>query len=333
MPNDIQIRTDQSQDSLIEQNNKGIKEVVDTFIDQLDRMQTTKDKYRSCLYAFFAWCKNTGRKVPELTRKDIIDYKEHFNPGLDRSILTVKLYLSAIRQFYIWAEAEKFYPNIANGIRLRRKRGKQHFVKQHLTREQIVDLLTTYNPNSSNTDEKGPTPERLRDYAIFNLMLRAGLRTIEVSRLCIGDITYKSGKRIVNVWGKGHEEKDDYVPLSEKAYQPIIDYLDTRPGALVSEPLFVCEGFGSKGRPLSPRRIQEICKEALRGIGLDSHAYSAHSFRHTCATQILLNGGTMNDVKYILRHVQPETSYIYVESIEEELNLQRSPERFLDKSF
>ena len=111
MPNDIQIRTDQSQDSLIVQNNKGIKEVVDTFIDQLDRMQTTKDKYRSCLYAFFAWCKNTGRKVPELTRKDIIDYKEHFNPGLDRSILTVKLYLSAIRQFYIWAEAEKFYPN------------------------------------------------------------------------------------------------------------------------------------------------------------------------------------------------------------------------------
>ena len=151
---------------------------------------------------------------------------------------------------------------------------------------------------------------------MVNLMLRTGLRTIEVSRADIGDIVSKRGRRILKVWGKGHSEKDDFVVLTNEAYKPIKDYLKHRPEAGPEEPLFACEGLDSKGRRMSTRRIQAICKEGLRSIGLDGHEYSAHSLRHTTGTQILLNGGTL-----------------FVNTIMEDKRLDDASEQLLDGSF
>ena len=61
----------------------------------------------------------------------------------------------------------------------------------------------------------------LRDFAIVNLILRTGLRTIEVVRADVGDITFKGNRRILRVWGKGHDTKDDFVVLTDKTYLPI----------------------------------------------------------------------------------------------------------------
>ena len=38
---------------------------------------------------------------------------------------------------------------------------------------------------------------------IVNLILRTGLRTMEVSRLDVKDIMFRKGKRVLLVWGKG----------------------------------------------------------------------------------------------------------------------------------
>ena len=50
---------------------------------------------------------------------------------------------------------------------------------------------------------------------MLNLMLRTGLRTIEISRADVGDITFKRERRVLKVWGKGHAEKDDFVFLTD----------------------------------------------------------------------------------------------------------------------
>lgn len=294
------------------------KAILAYFIANLDVKESSRNLYARTLKLFFEWVESEGKVVKDLTRKDLLEYKDSlFAKGL--SSLSVASYLTSLRKFYEWSESEKFYPNICKGIRTPRR--KQIFQKQHLTDDKSVELLKHFEAMS------------LRDYAIVNLLLRTGLRTIEVVRANIGDITFKGGRRVLRVWGKGHDLPDDLVVLTDKTYEPIANYLATRKVAKAGEPLFTSGSHRNTGERLTTRSISRICKEGLKAIGLDSREYTAHSLRHTCATTILKHGGTLADAQVVLRHTSPATTQIYVESIKEELRLESAPEALLDSVF
>ena len=166
----------------------------------------------------------------------------------------------------------------------------------------------------------------------MNLLLRTGLRTIEVVRADIGDITFRGDKRVLLIWGKGHTEKDAFVVLSDETYLPIKEYINTRKGAKSGDPLFTSNSRHNLGGRLTTRTISGICKEGLREIGLDGKEFTAHSLRHTTAVEILKRGN-ITDVRRVLRHSSSVTSEIYTESIEEELRLQNPPEFLLNSAF
>jgi integrase/recombinase XerC/integrase/recombinase XerD len=168
---------------------------------------------------------------------------------------------------------------------------------------------------------------------LVNLILRTGLRTIEVSRADIGDITVKKGRRVLKVWGKGLNEKDNIVILNDPVWIPIRDYLEGRVENSDDQPLFVTDGKGHRGCRMSARLIQHTCKEAMRAIGLEGHEYSPHSLRHTTAVTILRSGGDWKDVQRVLRHSSPTVSQIYTASIEDEVHLEKNPEGLLDTAF
>ena len=292
--------------------------LVATFVSSQDVKQSSRDLYNRTLSQFFLFVEKSGKRLNDMDRTDILDYKDHLQEeGL--SALTIGSYIVAVRKFYEWAEANKIYPNIAKGIKTPRR--KQAFKKQHLTDNKSSELLSYFESKS------------LRDFAIVNLILRTGLRTIEVVRADIGDITFKGERRVLRVWGKGHTEKDDFVVLSEKAYLPIANYLATRKGAKAGEPLFTCNSRNNKGGRLTTRTISHICKEGLQAVGLDGKEFTAHSLRHTTAVAILKHGGNITDVQSVLRHTSPVTSQIYTESVKEELRLQQAPELVLDNAF
>lgn len=289
--------------------------IVNAYLAQKDVRPSSRNAYRKALTQFFLWVEGTGRTLDSLTAEDILLYREQFLAE-GKSSLTASLYIVSIRGFYEWAEAQKFYPNIARGVKSTHDKG---IVKMHLTEKQASELLSYEQQRS------------VRDYAMINLMLRTGLRTAEVSSIDIDDIRFLNGTRVLWVKGKGHDDKKDFVVLTDAAYGPVKVYIDAR--GRVSGPLFICEGSNSQGRRLSTRSVQAVCKQGLRAIGLDDHLYSAHSLRHTTGVQILKNGGTMFDVQDVLRHSSPETSQIYVESIKEERRLEKPSETLLDKSF
>lgn len=326
-----------------------VEEIIGAFIRALDAKNTTRLSYRKALRQFFRWVESSGRSVGELRREDILAYREHLlEESFPHSELTVSLYMTAIRRFYAWTEGEKLYPNIGRDIKSPRK-NKKSFKKMHLTDEQGADYLEGF---LSREKERACAIEAcqgqrvhqklafrnlhrmsVRDYAMVSLMLYCGLRTVEVSRLNVGDVSFKSGRRILWVQGKGHDAKDAYVILIDQAWEPVRDYLATRPGAPAAAPLFVCEGYGSEGRRISTKRIQTISKEGFRRIGLDSHEYSAHSLRHTTGVMIVKNGGGLLDVQTVLRHENPATSEIYIASAMEEIRLQNAPESRLAGCF
>lgn len=295
-----------------------IDSLVDSFINAQDVKQSSKKLYRRTLKQYFNWVTEKKYLLSEIARTQIIEYKEELLKS-GKSSLTVGSYITSVRRFYEWAEANKFYPNVAKGIKTPRR--KQQFKKQPLLPEQATDLLNYYENKES------------RDYAIINLLLRAGLRTIEVVRANIEDITFKGSQRVLLVHGKGRDEKDNFVILTDKTYKPIENYLSERSSFTGSEPLFISTSNNSKGESLTTRTISKIAKEGLKAIGLDSSSFTAHSLRHTTAVNILRAGGSLEMAQYTLRHSNPATTQIYTATLNEERRLKNSGEALIDSLY
>lgn len=295
-----------------------IDELVDTFINSQDVKESSKSTYRRTLKQYFSWIHKNGYSLNEITRQHVLEYKnELLNKG--KSSLTVGSYITVVRKFYEWTESNKIYPNVAKGVKSPTR--IQAFRKRPLSVEQINRLLDYF----SNKD--------IRDYAIVNLLLRTGLRTIEVVRANVEDITFKGSQRVLLIQGKGRVDKDDFVILTDKTFEPIRRYLDTRGKVSGSEPLFVSNSNNSKGNRLTTRTISYIVKEGLKEIGLDERCFTAHSLRHTTAVNILIGGGTLEMVQFTLRHTNPSTTQIYTSTLNEIRRLQNSGEILLDKIF
>jgi len=295
-----------------------IEELVDSFINSQDVKQSSKDLYRRTLKQYFSWVNRKNYLLSEIARPQLLEYKEELLAS-GMSSLTVGSYITSVRRFYEWTEANKYYPNVAKGIKSPKRR--QQFKKQPLTPLQATQLLKYYQDKA------------LRDYAIISLLLRTGLRTVEVERAKVEDITYKGSQRVLLVMGKGRDEKDNFVLLTDKAYQPIAQYLATRGKVAPSEPLFTSTSNNSKGESLATRSISYIAKEGLKAIGLDEKAFTAHSLRHTTAVNILRAGGSLETAQFTLRHSNPATTQIYTATLNEERRLQNSGEALIDSMY
>lgn len=293
--------------------------LLDLFISSQDRKPTTLSLYRRTMNLFFEWVDETGRNITTLTRPDLIEYK-HTLEQEGKSGLTITSYLTSLRLFYQWLEAEGVYPNIAKVLNLP-KRTKE-FRHQPLRPQQAQELL-------SEVEDSG----NLRDIALLNLLARTGIRTIEAVRADVGDIVFKGGQRVLLVKGKGRDEKDNFVILTDKTFRPIAEYLSERGCVRPTDPLFVSESNRDKGQRMTTRSISRIAKNNLRGIGLDDKVFTAHSLRHTTAVSILRAGGTLEDCQLTLRHSNPSTTQIYTAFVDEERRLTRQAESFIDNLF
>ena len=293
-------------------------EIVDRYIASLDLKENSKELYRRTLRQYFVYLETKGLPLNNLSRVDILQYKDYLLSS-GKSSLTVGSYLTSLRKFYEWTEAEKIYPNIAKGIKTPAR--KKQFKKQPLRPEEATALIGHFEEKK----EVG-----LRDLAIVNLLLRTGLRTIEVVRANVEDIVYKGGKRVLLVHGKGRDEKDSFVVLTDKAFKPIEDYLNSRTGVKGKDPLFSSFSNQNSGKVLTTRTVSKIAKEGLKAIGLSERVFTAHSLRHTAIVNCRRAGGTSEQAQMLARHSSPVTTQIYDEYFREEERIKNSGEDLID---
>lgn len=298
-----------------------IKQVIEYFAASQDVKKSSRDLYRRAVSLFFAWVSSTGRNIATLTAADVLAYKDELLEG-GLSTLTIGGYVNALRRFYAWTESVKIYPNIAASVHAPRR--KMEFRKQPLSVAKVGELIQYENGQS------------LRDRAIVNLMVRTGLRCVEVSRANVGDIQFIGcdNTRVLMVQGKGRDEKDNYVVLTDTAAAIIGEYLGTRKGLKDSDPLFICESnHAADGGRLTTRTISAIAKKGLQAVGLDNKAFTAHSLRHTAGTNVLRAGGSLEQAQMMLRHASPATTEIYARMALNERRLTNGGENLLDKIY
>jgi integrase/recombinase XerD len=287
-------------------------DIISNYINSLDVRPRSKDTYRKALKRFVLFAE--GRSKP-LTRQDILEYKNLLIANY--SAPTVSAYLTAVKGFYNYLEAEKISPNIARGIKgAKNQRG---FKKDALTIEQARNTIKRIDTKTINGK---------RNFAIINLLIHTGLRTIEVIRANIEDIRQESGEALLYIQGKGRDSKDDFVVLTESTLKPIREYLKARGEAKENEALFASNCNRCKGERMTTRSISRIAKNALKDAGIDSNRITAHSLRHTAITLSLLAGASIQEAKDLARHTNINTTMIYAHNIN---RVKNAPERKIDK--
>jgi integrase/recombinase XerC/integrase/recombinase XerD len=284
--------------------------LIQRFLAFQDIKESSKSTYHRALKPFFAHLQAKGILIP--TRGDILQFKGFLErQGL--SPLTISGYIVAIRKFFEWTEDGNLYPNISKKIKGTKR--VQGFRKDALSVDQLKGLLNSIDKNS--------LPGK-RDYALLNLMIRTGLRTIEIVRANIQDVKRERGEAILSIQGKGRDSKDEFVLLTEETLKPIEEYLQARSQVKGGEPLFASLSDKNNGQRLTTRSVSRIVKEHLRGIGLNDGRLSAHSLRHTAITLSLIAGASLQEAQAMARHSSIATTLLYAHNLD---RLNNAPEK------
>lgn len=276
--------------------------LFDMWFDYLDVKPKTFETYKRAINAFRIYLVERGIATP--TREDIKNYRDYLKENHTSG--TAQTYLTAVKMFFRWAFNSGFYKvNIADHVRGVKVSGDHK--KDALTVKQVQSVAHVFDTT---------TTQGKRDFAIFALMVTNGLRTIEVIRADVGDLRNIGDKTILQVWGKGRDDKGDSVTLDATVERIIRDYLKTRQNVKAGDPLFTGIGNRSVGKRMTSYTISRIAKTAMIKAGLNSPRLTAHSLRHTCATLALLNGATLEEVQQNLRHKNINTTMIYAQHLD-----------------
>jgi integrase/recombinase XerD len=288
--------------------------IIDRFLLAHDIKPKSKETYRRALRQFFTYLSDNNVTKP--TRETLIEYKAYL---IDKNLsaYTVSSYIIAIRKLFQWTESEHIYPNIASQIKGQKK--PKGFKKDSLSLKQARNLLSGIEYE---------TLSGARDFALVNLLVRTGLRTIEATRADIEDIRQQGEQAVLFIQGKGRDSKDDIVVLTDETLEPIRAYIAMRgQGVKDTSPLFISHSDRNYGQRLTTRSVSRIVKEKLQASGLDDKRLTAHSLRHTAVTFSLIGGATIQEAQTLARHSDINTTLIYAHNLD---RLSKAPERKID---
>lgn len=242
--------------------------------------------------------------ITEPTRNDVMTFKKYLQ-DYGKKPSTIALYLSAIRRFFDWLESEKLYENITRGVKAP-KQDKGH-KRDFLDASKIQKVMGGVSRNNL---------EGKRNFAILAVMATCGLRTVEIVRANVEDITTLGGTPVLFVQGKGRADKKEFVKLTAPVIEAIKDYLNTRGPVAKSAPLFASCSRRNFGGKLTTRTISGVCKNSMIRAGFDDPRLTAHSLRHSAVTLALMAGQSLAEVQHFARHSNISTTQIYAHNID-----------------
>ena len=145
-----------------------------------------------------------------------------------------------------------------------------------------------------------------RNHAILLLLARLGVRAGEVVGLSLDDIDWSTGQ--ITIRGKGG--KSAQLPLAADVGAALAAYLRHDRPRSATRSVFLRHraplvGFGNSST------ISSLVRRALKHAGVESAHTGAHVLRHSLATSLLRQGGSLDEIGELLRHQSPNTTAIY----------------------
>ena len=142
-----------------------------------------------------------------------------------------------------------------------------------------------------------------RNFAIMTLVARLGLRSIEVARLQLRDVDWRSGELVVR--GKAHRR--DRLPLPPEVGEALVAYLSGDRARQSAEHLFLtCR---APYRPIRADLVGDVVERACLRAGLPR--VGPHRLRHALAADLLRRGAGLVAIGQVLRHQDLATTALY----------------------
>ena len=284
--------------------------VIDGFVASRHGSPNTAKTYRNCtrrLVKYFA-----ANSITAPTTADVDAYINSLRAA-KKSDSTLRLYDTVARMFFAYLERQNVYRNIASDAAPLKLRKSSTHKKKSLTDTQAKALLVAV---------KGETLTARRDRAIIALALCTGLRTCEISRANVGDLSDDGcGGYFMYVQGKGRIQKDAAVRVAPAVRKLIDSYVDLRGNVADDEPLFISTSHNVKwtknqyGVRLSEQSIGKMIKAAMKSVGIDDKKITAHSTRHYAATCAIKAGVDIREVSAMLRHTSIIVTAVYLHDL------------------
>ena len=145
-----------------------------------------------------------------------------------------------------------------------------------------------------------------RNHAILLLLARLGVRAGEVVGLSLDDIDWSTGQ--ITIRGKGG--KSAQLPLAADVGAALAAYLRHDRPRLATRRVFLRHRAPLAGFANSST-ISSLVMRALKHAGVESAHTGAHVLRHSLATSLLQQGGSLDEIGELLRHQSPNTTAIY----------------------
>ena len=148
------------------------------------------------------------------------------------------------------------------------------------------------------------TWEGFRNYVILLTFLDTGIRLSELLSLTLKDINLN--KRSLLIHGKGGKDREVY--MGKTLTKEFNKWIKKRGYFPYEDKVFITrQGYGLKKRGLSQIIERLAGKAPIQGVRC-----SAHTLRHTFATNFIRNGGDVFSLQKILGHSDIQTCMIYV---------------------
>ncbi len=152
--------------------------------------------------------------------------------------------------------------------------------------------------------------EGYRDYALLHLLYDSGARASEIASLNLD--YFNSQQKTLAILGKGNKYR--LIELQPKTVQLVQLYVDkyrVKPKPFYLNRLFI----NQQGEEFTRHGIYRICRKYLSKALPPKRLKTispAHSFRHSCAVNMLYSGCSLSEIQNHLGHEDMQSTTVYL---------------------
>jgi len=241
-------------------------------------------------------------RVEHLCRDLILAFLDHLESDRtniartrNNRLATLKSFAKMIRLMY--PEQRELADRI---LSLPQKRTQKPLIG-FLSLEEVLNVFEAVDLNKK---------QGFRDYTILHLLHDSGARASEIATLNLD--YFDPQKATLAILGKANRYRQ--IKLAPKTAQLLSLYIAKyriTPKPLYRHRLFI----NQRGQELTRHGIYRICRKYLSMVLSPKRLKQinpAHSFRHSCAVNMLASGASLSEIKNHLGHENVESTMVYL---------------------
>lgn len=282
-----------------------LKFAVQEFLDDREYKNLSKntiETYRIFLKDFQSFCVSQSIiNLHEITSGTIKSYLLMCQKEQGNNATTRNTKLRTLKTFFNYLEQNEVIATGKNPTK------KMAYAKEEIKIEVFTDAhISQMLGYLRRVKKRERTFHAYRNYVMIIFLLGSGCRLGETVNLRWNDVDMVNG--VITVWGKKREVSS--IPITEKLIKELAEYrlYCEKYFGKVGDFVFVTD----ENKQLSPNSVKCMFKKLKKVFDFKDVRLSCHTFRHTFAHRMCMNGCDVFTLQRMLRHTEIEMTSRYI---------------------